>query len=59
MIFKAKWNWKTKKEVIDQLEHCIGLIQQGYPEGYGWSLAGKEEVSPVKEIEEEPLPELE
>jgi len=49
MIFKAKWSWRNKAEVIAQLEHCILLIQQGYPEGYGWSLTGEEIVSDTKE----------
>jgi len=45
MIFKAKWTWKNKEEIIQQLLHTAGLIEQGYPEGYGWSLTGEEVVS--------------
>ena len=55
MIFKAKWNWRTKKEVIDQLMHTADLIEQGYPGGYGWTLTG-DELSPANtEMEEEKL----
>ena len=48
MIFKAKFNWRTKKEVCDQLFHIIKLIEDNYPSGFGWSLSG-EEVAPLDE----------
>ena len=59
MQFKAKFNWNTKKEIVDELMHICGLIEQGYPSGSDWSLIGEEKVSPAKNEVEEPLPEQE
>jgi hypothetical protein len=56
MIFKAKFSWNTKKEIIDELYHIIGLIEQNYPSGADWSLTGEEKISLAKEKLEEPLP---
>ena len=49
MIFKAEFTWNTKKEIVDELMHIAGLIEQGYPSGTDWSLNGEEVVSPAKE----------
>lgn len=59
MIFKAKFSWGTKKEIINELEHIIGLIEQGYPSGSDWSITGEEKEHEEKVEPEEDLPEQE